>query len=64
MSGFIYRDIPEKPDFINKHSDCHLDVKDQYEENFNEAFGNPSHMTLHEHVHLAEEFEAFIKTKK
>jgi hypothetical protein len=64
MSGFIYRETTERRDFPKKYSDCHLDLKAQYEENFNESFGNSSHMTLHQHVHLAEQFEAFIKAKK
>lgn len=64
MSGFVYRDVLEREDFIKSNSDCHLELKQKYPENFHEAFGSPSHMTLHEHVHLAEAFESFIKNKK
>lgn len=64
VSGFMYRDTQERHQFVESHSDCHLDLKNKYPQNFHEAFGNPHHMTLHEHVHLAEAFEEFIKSKK
>ena len=60
MSGFMDRDIPDQDEMEDAWS-CHPELAEKYGDNFYRAMGNDSHMGIHEHTHLAEEFYSFIK---
>lgn len=62
MSGFMDREILERREFQDKKS-CHSELAEKYGENFHKAVGNDSHMGIHEHIHLADEFYSFIKSR-
>jgi len=62
MSGFMDREILDRDDFKDTKL-CHSELAEKYGDNFYRAIGNDSHMGIHEHTHLAEEFYSFIKSK-
>lgn len=63
MSGFMDRKIEDWEDFEDTRP-CHSDLAAKYGDNFYRAIGSDSHMGIHEHTHLAEEFYAFMESKK